>query len=52
MRPFEDDGEGRDDNGGNDVSINGENVMVHALLKTKHRDNIHPCISKLQGNHS
>lgn len=51
-RPFEDKGERGNDKSGNNMTVDSKNVMAHAMFQRNHGDYVHPCIPKLQGDHS
>lgn len=45
--PLENESKGSHDNRGDDMTVCGENPMVHAMLERDHGDDVHACIPKL-----
>lgn len=50
--PFKNNGKGCNSKGGKCMAIDNKNPVTHSPFEAHHCNNIHPCVTKLQGNHS
>lgn len=49
--PFKNEGKGCDDKHSNDMTVNRQNIVTHAMVQRDQADDIHASITKLQGHH-
>ena len=50
-KPFKYKGKGCNDNGSDNMTVRSKDEITHAMLHRNHGDYVHPCKSKLQGDH-